>query len=119
VKRLAAAGLATAALAVVGTGCSIGGSDSATSDSTDLRTRAFECLQVSDVDAKLEGDDWIQVGDAPNGPRIRFFLTSGEAESEQFTGNAEGAEQIGPTLLFVKGGSDEELKAIEECLANL
>ena len=35
------------------------------------------------------------IGDGADAPRIKFFLTAGEAEAEQFQGRGEGAEQIG------------------------
>ena len=71
------------------------------------------------VDARLEGDEAIVIGDARDAPRVKFFLTSGESEAAQFEGNGEGAEQIGPTLLYVNGGSDELLQTVEGCLAEL
>ena len=54
-----------------------------------------------------------------NGPRIRFFLTSGQAEAEQFAGRGEGSEQIESALLFVREGSEQLLEDVEECLDNL
>ena len=35
------------------------------------------------------------IGDGADAPRIKFFLTAGEAEAAQFEGDGEGAEQIG------------------------
>ena len=55
----------------------------------------------------------------PGGPRIEFFVTGGEAESYQFKGLAQAAEQIGPSLLFVNQGTDEDLEKIETCLEEL
>ena len=53
------------------------------------------------------------------GPRIVFYLTSGQAEAAQFEGQGEGAEQIGSALLFVRDGTDDELEKIERCLNDL
>jgi hypothetical protein len=89
-------------------------------DPNDKRAVALECLtETKDLSARLDGEDAIVVGDAETGPRIRFFLTSGEAEAEQFAGRGEGAEQIGNALLFVRDGSEEDLAEIENCLDEL
>ena len=69
------------------------------------------------VDARLVGptnDQEIVIGDSADAPRIKFFLTAGEAEAEQFQGRGEGAEQIGGTLLYVGDGSDDLLEAGRE-----
>lgn len=110
--------LALAALS----GCGIGSSDAGGGDDTDDRTAAMECLQQAGIDARLEGEEGseeVVIGDSSNPPRIKFFLTAGEAEAEQFQGRGEGAEQIGGTHLFVGDGSDEVLHEAELCLANL
>ena len=59
------------------------------------------------------------IGDGADAPHIKFFLTAGEAEAEQFQGRGEGAEQIGGTLLYVGDGSDDLLEPVEKCLADL
>jgi hypothetical protein len=103
-------------LVTVAAGCG-GASDS---DATDDRTAALDCLTTDKgLDAREEGDDMIQIGDVDTGPRIQFFLTAGEAEGAQFAGKAEGAEQIGATLLYVREGSDKLLTDVEACLDNL
>ena len=50
------------------------------------------------------------------GPRIEFLISGGEAEGRQFQGDAQGAEQIGSTLLFLNDGSEEQLEKLETCL---
>jgi len=95
-----------------------------TEDDSDKRALALECItEDKGVNARLEGDDWIAVEGGRDAPRIRFFLTSGEAESAQFRGEAEGAEQIGAALLFVspalREDSEELLGDVESCLADL
>jgi hypothetical protein len=71
------------------------------------------------LDAKLVGSNKIQVGDPETGPEITFYVTSGQAEAEQFEGRAEGAEQIKNSLLFVREGSEDDLEGVEECLNGL
>ena len=109
------------ALAVL-PGCSLGSSDAGGRDDTDDRTATMECLSDAGVSARLEGpedDQRIVIGDSANPPHVKFFLTAGEAEAEQFQGNGEGAEQIGGALLYVGDGSDDELEPVEKCLADL
>jgi hypothetical protein len=110
---------AAAALLVLA-GCGIGSDDAGGGeDDSDKRAVALTCLEEEGVDARLDGDEEIVIGDGPDAPRVKFFLTSGESEAAQFEGNGEGAEQIGPALLYVNGGSDEVLKTVEDCLADL
>ena len=104
--------LATGAALLAGCG---GGSSGP--NSNDKRASALECLRSEKkLDARLVGRDSIQVGDARTGPRIKFFLTGGQAEAAQFSGNAEGSEHIGTALLFVRRGSDDALAKVEACL---
>ena len=90
-------------------------------DPNDKRAVALDCiLYEKGIDAKVTGENAIQVGDDPDKePRIEFFVTSGEAEGRQFQGNAQGAEHIGNALLFVREGSDDLLEEIEGCLQDL
>jgi len=104
-------------LAAVVAGC---GDSSNSSDAPDKRTAALDCLtKDKGLDARDEGTDTIVIGNVDTGPKIQFFLTAGEAEGAQFAGQAEGAEQIGATLLYVRKGSDDLLKDVEFCLDNL
>ena len=117
--RLRPIALACACAAALG-GCGIGSGDDDGADPNDKRASALECLrEEKGVEARLRGRDSIQVGDAADGPRIRFFLTSGQAEAEQFAGRYEGSEQIQTALLFVRGGSEDLLEDVEYCLDNL
>ena len=104
-------------------GCGIGSSDAGGGvDDSDKRAVALECLDEEGVDARLvgeEGNEEIVIGEGADAPRIEFFLTSGESEAAQFEGRGEGAEQIGPVLLYVNGGSDKLLETVEGCLADL
>jgi hypothetical protein len=118
-KRYLVLSLAVAALA----GCGLGSDDAGGGDDDlDDRTAALECLEEAGVEARLEGSEGEQeivVGDGADAPRIKFFLTAGEAEAQQFQGRGEGAEQIGGTLLYVGDGSDDLLEPVEKCLADL
>ena len=120
-RRALVAALAAALLALPA--CGIGSDDAGGGeDESDKRALALECLDEEGVEARLEGkegDEEIVVGDGPDAPRVKFFLTSGESEAAQFEGSGEGAEQIGATLLYVNGGSDELLQKVEGCLADL
>ena len=104
------------------TGC--GGSDSGAAgeqgpDPNDKRAVAIDCItNEAGLPAQPTGEKSIQI-DGPGGPRVEFFLSTGEAESQQFKGAAQGAEQVGSTLLFVGQAGDEELEKIEECLHEL
>jgi hypothetical protein len=115
-----AAAMLLAVAALAASGCSIGSSDDNGVDPNDKRATALQCIkEEKGLDARLAGKDRIQVGDPKGGPEIRFFLTGGEAEAEQFEGRGEGAEQIKSALLFVRDGSEEELGDVEECLNDL
>ena len=111
--------LAAAALA----GCGLGSDDAGGGDDLDDRSAAMACLQDAGIDdTRLVGpeeDQEIVIGDSQKPPRIKFFLTAGEAEAEQFQGRGEGAEQIGGALLYAGDGSDDLLEPVEKCLADL
>jgi len=113
--------LALLPCALLAAGCGSGDDDTTAGiDPNDQRALALACLtKEKKLPAKELPPDSIQVGDAAGGPRIRFFTNSGEAEAEQFEGNGEGAEHIGRALLFVRDGSDDLLKEVEDCLSDL
>jgi hypothetical protein len=102
------------------------GSDDAApaGDDSDTRAVVFACLteEKGIDDARLDGDEEIALNGNADRPRIRFFLTAGEAEAAQFEGNVEGAEQIGAALLFVEPEVNPKteglLKDVEDCLAD-
>jgi hypothetical protein len=104
-------------------GCSIGSNDAGGRNDLDDRTAALQCIQDAGIDdARLrgpEGEQEIVIGDGADAPHVKFFLTAGEAEAEQFQGRGEGAEQIGGALLYVGTGSDDLLEPVEKCLADL
>lgn len=102
-------------------GC--GSSDAGGDDESDIRAGVFTCLtEDKGLDARLDGEEEILLTDDPDGPRIRFYLTAGEAEAAQFEGDGEGSEQIGAALLFVEPevnpDTESLLKDAELCLAD-
>ena len=100
--------------------CGLGSNDAApVDDDSDKQAVAMACFQAADIDAQIQGDDGIVIGRGPDAPHVKFFLTSGEAEAAQFEGHGEGAEQIGPALLYAGDGGDDLLKDVEDCLADL
>jgi hypothetical protein len=113
--------LSLATLAVLAlAGCSLS-SDSASSgdNDADKRGAAIACVTGKGLEAREQGRAAVTVDDPRTGPRIVFYLTSGQAEAAQFEGQGEGAEQIGSALLFVRDGTDDELEKIELCLNDL
>jgi hypothetical protein len=102
-------------------GCSLGSSGSEPGDDDgDKRGAALTCLtEEKDLTAVEKGDNQILIGDPETGPRVVFYLTSGQAEAAQFEGDGEGAEQIGSALLFVREGDEDTLEAAEDCLTSL
>jgi hypothetical protein len=104
-------------------GCSLGSDDAGGGNDLDDRAATMACLEAAGVDgARLTGPEdnqEIVIGDGDGAPHIKFFLTAGQAEAEQFEGRGEGAEQIGGTLLYVGDGNDDQLEPVEKCLADL
>jgi hypothetical protein len=113
VKAWSFLGLALVCAALAG--CGGGSGPNSRNDLPD----ALTCIRHKGLPARQNGTDTIQVGDPTSGPRIRFFLTGGEAEAAQFEGREEGSEQIGASLLYVRQASDDTLKDVENCLDSL
>lgn len=82
----------------------------------DKRGHALACIRdEKGMDAQPVGAKGIEI-DGSDGPRVDFFQSSLEAEGEQFEGRAEGAEQIGAALFYVREAPERQLEAIEDCL---
>lgn len=115
----------TAALAVAATFGACGNEEASNSappgaagappNPSDKRGVAVQCMTGKGLTARLVGKQSIQVG-AIGGPRIEFFVSGGEAEGQQFQGEAQGAEQIGSALLFLNEGTEDQLDKVEACL---
>jgi hypothetical protein len=117
VRRLLSLALVLPALAAAGCGSSdTGGSANAGANPNDKQAVALDCLNGKGVPVTERGKNGLQVGAPATGPRIEFFLTNGQAEGKQFLGDAQGAEQIGPALLYVRQGHDKLLEKVEDCL---
>lgn len=83
----------------------------------DKRGVALACIRdEKGIDATAVGDKGIDVTVDGEGSRIDFFQSSLEAEGEQFEGRAEGAEQIGAALFYVRELPENALVEIEDCL---
>ena len=97
-----------------------GCSNKAGPDSNDMRGTALSCLtNKHKLAAHLANPDSIQVGDPRTGPRVRFYLTRGQAAAAQFQGTAEGTIQSGAALIFVRRNGDKLLSKVEDCIDNL
>lgn len=75
------------------------------------------CIRNDHLAVQVVSPTKLQIGAAPAGPTIVFTPTPGAAQAQQIDGNAQAAEAIGSALLYPNQGSDAELTAIEDCLA--
>jgi hypothetical protein len=86
----------------------------------DPRTKHLQCLRQDHIPATsitVSGQPGIQVGAAPQGPRIVFAPTPGVAQGMQIQNQEQAAEVIGSALLYPNQGSDGLLKQVEDCVA--
>lgn len=83
----------------------------------DKRGLALACIRdEKGIEARPVGDKGIEIGPGGEDSRVDFFQSSLEAEGEQFEGRAEGAEQIGAALFYVRELPEEMLVEVEDCL---
>lgn len=110
---------AACVLALAAAGCGSGGNSPAEGPNpNDKRAVALTCIREEQgLQARFAGEKSIQVNGI-GGPRVEFFVTSGEAEGKQFQGGAQAAEHIGAALLFVNQASEEQLMKVETCLGD-
>ena len=115
-KTRTSAVAAVCALLCTAAGCSSGGgSDYAGLNNTGERQAAtVKCLQEAGFEARAEGTT-IEI-DGPDGPRVEYNISGGESETKAFKGEAQGAMQIGTTLVYVGPAGDPELEKIEDCV---
>jgi hypothetical protein len=83
----------------------------------DPRRRHLTCLEGLHLAVLKLGTTDLLLGAAPAQARIRFEPTPGAAQEAQISGQVQGAEVIGSALLFPHAMSDQELKPVENCLA--
>jgi hypothetical protein len=75
-----------------------------------------KCIRRAGLPATRIGLTTIQVGALPAGPTIVFAPDPNAAEAEQIQNQAQGAEVIGASLLYVHGAPERELQILEGCL---
>jgi hypothetical protein len=121
--------LALTAVAVTGCGGAVRVQPTTPSGSATLASRGkidspltdvhnhLGCLQADHLAVQTVSPTKLQIGAAPDGPTVVFTPTPGAAQALQIDGNAQGAEVIGPALLYPNQGSPGELTRIEDCLA--
>jgi hypothetical protein len=83
----------------------------------DPRATHLACLKAHHIDALGVGRTNIQIGPGNSGPLIVFTPTSGQAQGDQITGQAQAAEIIGAALLYPRAYTDTQLSPIEACIA--
>ena len=78
----------------------------------------LQCLLSHRLPAQEVGQVGIQISPLPSGPTVQFMPTDGAAQGAQISGQPQyqGAEVIGPALLYPHGGTENELSQIESCL---
>jgi hypothetical protein len=125
VRAIALTGMAAAALAGCGSSFkAIAGSNVPAATAKPLGYGVVDqaplphtkCMQAAGLPAVRVGPSTIQVGTLPAGPTVIFAPDPNAAEAEQIEGQAQGAEVIGASVLYVHGGSDAELAKVEACL---
>jgi hypothetical protein len=125
VRAIALTGMAAAALAGCGSSFkAVAGSSVPAATSKPLGYGVVDqaplphvkCMRAAGLPAVRVGQARIQVGTLPSGPTVVFEPDPNTAEGDQIKGQAQGAEVIGASLLYVHGASDAELTKVEACL---
>ena len=75
------------------------------------------CLRDGHLPVQVTSATTLQVGEPPSDATILFRATTGASQADQVEGNAQGAEVIGPALVYPHQASDADLDRIEDCLA--
>ena len=83
---------------------------------TDMRNH-LGCLRDAHLPVQVTSASTLEVGAPPGGATILFRATPGASQGDQIEGSAQGAEVIGPALLYPHQASDADLDRIEDCLA--
>lgn len=77
------------------------------------------CLRQHHLQVTEIGQDTLQIGAAPNGPRVVYTPTSGVAQGDVMLGYrwAQGAEVIGAALVYPNQAPGSVMKTVEDCVA--
>jgi hypothetical protein len=75
------------------------------------------CLQQAHLAVQVVSPIKLQIGPPGTGPTVVFTATPGAAQGDQIDASVQGAEVIGPALLYPNQGSETELTSIEDCLS--
>ena len=115
-RTRASAACAVSVLACALTGCSSTQSSryAGITDPGERQAATVECLEEAGFEPRSVNEA-IEVA-GRDGPRIEFNISGGESETRAFKGEAQGAMQIGTTLLFVGSAGDAELEKVEDCV---
>jgi hypothetical protein len=129
-KLVAVLAIATLALSACGSSSKpVAGSSAAAThgrgkvdDPRTTKNNRIKCLQQHDLPVTktvLGGLPSLQIGTPPTGPTVMFTATPGIAQGAVIQGFswAQGAEVIGSALLFPNHAPGDELKKVEDCLA--
>jgi len=76
----------------------------------------LNCLRAQRIAAVRADRSTVAVLPLASRLRVRFAALDESAQAEQARGMAEGAELIGPALLFVGSASDARIAQVEACL---
>lgn len=86
-----------------------------------LRTPRVQCLLANHLPVELyrtkQDLPAVRVGHGPGAPYMVFEPTNGYAEGLKLSGQAQGAELIGPVLLYPRGMGWREAQTVEQCAA--
>lgn len=82
----------------------------------DPRDDALTCIHKKGVAAHKVGAHRVRVGRSLARPLIVFTSSPQAAVTASLRGSAQGAEQIGDTLLYVNRGPEGVLSKVEACL---
>lgn len=116
------AALCLAALALSACGSAVKpatGSRGRIDDPRTARADRIKCISQHKLPVQKVGLTELLIGSRPAGPKVVFLPTPGAAQAAQLSGARaqQGAEAIGSALLFTAQGSEQELGAVETCLA--
>jgi len=76
----------------------------------------LNCLRAQRIAAVRADRSTVAVLPLSSRLRVRFAALDESAQAEQARGVAEGAELIGPALLFVGSAPDPRIAQVEACL---